>query len=516
MKRKLVWRNERTLYKRACDFCGKSIITIHHPRYPAPVYCFECHRSDKWDPYSYGLIYDSSRPFFEQLGKLMIRIPKAATHVGTGGSQNINSEYVNFAGGNKNCYLIFNSTHNEDCSYSRGIANSKNVTDSYFGNKSELVYEGINVNKSSRINWGENVVDSIDSSFVLNCVGIQNCFGCVNLRHKSYYFFNEPLPKDDWVKRVSEIMGSYQKMEEVKKRFKEFSLKFIRRENNNLKSVNCFGEYIFESKNCAHCFESFNCEDSKYSFATKLMKDSYDVVGRGMESELLLETVATGSGSSRILGSWSVETSHDVEYSYDLRGCEYCSGCAGLKHARYCILNKQFSEGEYKKTRDKIIGELKDKGLYGLYFSPELSPWAYNETLAQEFYPLTKGRALAEGFRWEDEIPRTEGKETLQPEQIPDNIRDIKDSILDEILKCEDCGYNYRIIRPELEFYRRMLIPAPHKCFNCRHLDRIRRRGSFKLHHRKCAKCKRSIQTTYPPDRPEIVYCEKCYQTEVV
>jgi len=39
MKWKLVWRNEHTFYKRTCDLCRESIITMYHPNYPAPVYC---------------------------------------------------------------------------------------------------------------------------------------------------------------------------------------------------------------------------------------------------------------------------------------------------------------------------------------------------------------------------------------------------------------------------------------------------------------------------------------------
>jgi len=469
MKRKLVWRNERIFYKRICDLCGKSIITIFHQRYPSPIYCIECYHSDKWDPYSYFEKYDSAYPFFEQFNKLMIRMPKAALMIGTAeGTLNVNSEYINFAGGNKNCYLIFNSTMNEDCSYSRGIIKSRNTLDTYFTVQVESCYEGININKSNSIVYGQNTNDSLNSLFVLNCVDIQNCFGCVNLRHKSYHFFNEPLEKDEWEKRVSEIRGSYQKMEKAKKQFEEFSLKFPRRENSNLKTVNSTGEYIFESKNCHVCFEAFSCEDCKYGFSIKLTKDSYDVVGRGVKSELLLETVACGHGCSKINCSWAVEASHDIEYSYDVRSSEYCIGCVGIKHARYRILNKQYSEEEYKKLKDQIVEELKKNSAYGLYFPPELSPWAYNETLAEDNYPLGKEQAIAEGFRWEEDIPRTRGKETMKLEEVPDHIKDVDDSIVNEVLVCTGCGYNYRLIPSELEFYGRMVLPVPRKCFDCR------------------------------------------------
>lgn len=146
---------------------------------------------------------------------------------------------------------------------------------------------------------------------------------------------------------------------------------------------------------------------------------------------------------------------------------------------------------------------------------PELAPFAYNETIAQDNMPLTKEEALAQGFRWEDDIQKTEGKETIRPEEIPDHIKDVKDSITNEILKCIDCNRNYKIIKPELLFYRKMVLPIPRKCFYCRHKDRITRRGPYKFWKRACDKCEREITTNYAPDRPEIIYCESCYQKEV-
>ena len=515
MRQKLLWRNERVLYNRVCDLCGKSIITMYGFKHPSPIYCHECHLSDKWDPLSFGIEYDENKPFFEQFKKLFNSIPKAATHIGTGGSTNINSDYVNFAGGNKNCYLVFNSTINEDSRYSRGIIKSQNAYDIYFAEQIESCYEGVNLGRCNGVMWSKNITDSLNSYFLLNCSGCQNCFGCVNLRHKSYYFLNEPLQKEEWEKKVLEILGSYEKIELFKKKFDEFSLKFPRRENNNLKTVNSFGDYIFESKNCLSCFEAFQCENCKYAFSIKLAKDSYDVVGRGVKSELLLETVAVGHGCSRIIGTWSLENSHDVEYSYDLRGSSYCLGCIGIKHGQYCILNKIYTEKEYKRIRGMIIKKLREEEIYGQYFPPELSPWAYNETLAQENFPLTKEKALAQGFRWEDDIQKTERKETIKSEEIPDHIKDVKDSITNEILKCIDCNRNYKITEPELLFYRKMILPIPRKCFYCRHKDRILRRGPYKFWKRTCDKCKEEITTNYAPDRPEIIYCESCYQQEV-
>jgi len=77
----------------------------------------------------------------------------------------------------------------------------------------------------------------------------------------------------------------------------------------------------------------------------------------------------------------------------------------------------------------------------------ELAPFAYNESIAQDNFPLTKEEALQLGFRWEDDIQKTEGKETTKPEEIPDNIKDVQDSITGKILKCMECNRNYKITK---------------------------------------------------------------------
>ena len=118
-------------------------------------------------------------------------------------------------------------------------------------------------------------------------------------------------------------------------------------------------------------------------------------------------------------------------------------------------------------------------------------------------------------MRWEEDIQKTEGRETMKLEEIPDNIQDVADSITQEVLSCTSCNRNYKITEQELVFYKKINIPVPRKCFYCRHQDRIVRRGPYKFWDRKCAKCEKGITTNYSPDRPEIVYCEKCYQQEV-
>jgi hypothetical protein len=130
--------------------------------------------------------------------------------------------------------------------------------------------------------------------------------------------------------------------------------------------------------------------------------------------------------------------------------------------------------------------------------------------------PLTKEEALAQGFRWEDDIQMTKGKETLLLENIPDHIKDVKDGITSEILKCINCERNYKITEQELLFYRKMILPIPRQCFFCRHRDRIKRRGPFKFLKRDCDNCGKETYTNLTKEVAPIMYCEKCYQQKVI
>ena len=188
----------------------------------------------------------------------------------------------------------------------------------------------------------------------------------------------------------------------------------------------------------------------------------------------------------------------------------------GLKGAEYCLLNTRYEEEGYERLREYIVEELKEANEYGLFLPPALALFAYNETGGQDNMPLTKKEALAAGFRWEDELQMTKGKETMVPDDIPDHIKNVPQSITNEVLKCISCERNYRITPSELRFYQKMTVPVPRKCFYCRHTDRLDRRGPMKIFDRTCNRCSRQIKTVYATDRKEIIYCEQCYRAEVV
>ena len=61
--------------------------------------------------------------------------------------------------------------------------------------------------------------------------------------------------------------------------------------------------------------------------------------------------------------------------------------------------------------REKIIAQMKEmpyidkagrKYFYGEFFPTELSPFPYNETIAQEYAPLTKNQAEESSYPWQE------------------------------------------------------------------------------------------------------------------
>ena len=170
---------------------------------------------------------------------------------------------------------------------------------------------------------------------------------------------------------------------------------------------------------------------------------------------------------------------------------------------------------------------------YGEFFPAELSPFCYNETQAQDYFPLTKEEVLKRGYRWRDK-KANEYQITIQAKNLPDNLENVPDSITKEIIGCMNkdkfdnncCRGAYRIIEDELNLYKRLGVSLPRLCFYCRHESRLRKRNPMKLWHRKCMcgktnhlhgnkECDVEFETSYALERPEVIYCEKCYQQEV-
>ncbi len=532
MIRRLTWRNERTLYKNKCHFCNKNLISIYDPDGPIITYCVHCYYGDGWDSLEYGQDYDFTKPFVNQFKELFLRVPKIATQMS---SDVINSEYSNHLGASKNCYLVFASIGDEECMYCTHINNSKNLIDCHTLYKSELCYECYNCSDSYNLKFSIQSQNCVDSSFLFNCRNCSNCFNCSNLINKSYCINNSQFTKEDYLENISKIkMGSRKTLEKNIDEFKKLKIGTIRKGTESINSIDSTGSFLKNTKNCNQCFDISNCEDEKYvgySSDSKNVMDGYAVYPK---SELCYEVVASGLNSSNNYFCYLAwDGAFNLRYStFALPNCSNCFGCTQIKKKSYCILNKQYTKEQYEELVPKIIKHMDDMPYidsmgriykYGEFFPSELSPFAYNETVAQEYFSLTKEEALKQGYKWKDKEERNY-KIDIKSEDIPDNINDVNDDITNKVIECahkgtcnQQCTEAFKIIPEELAFYRRMNLPTPRLCPNCRHYERLSERNPMKLWHRSCMKpgCTNEFETSYSPDRPEIIYCERCYQNEV-
>ncbi|MBU1911261.1 hypothetical protein KKG16_02535, partial [Patescibacteria group bacterium] len=127
-----------------------------------------------------------------------------------------------------------------------------------------------------------------------------------------------------------------------------------------------------------------------------------------------------------------------------------------------------------------------------------------------------KYEALSKGFTWRD-VPDDpiESEKVIPAEKLPDKIKDIPDDVLNWAIECQATGKQFMIVPQELAFYRRMQLPIPHFHPEERYKRRMSKRPPRKLWKRHCDKCGEEMETSYAPERSEVVYCEKCYLADV-
>ncbi len=355
MQRRLSFRNERILYKRPCDLCGKEVINIYHPESKNIMYCQQCWWSDKWDPLSYGQEYDFSRPFFEQYQKLSKRVPRVSLI----NANSINCEYTHLAADNKDCYMLFESSNNEYCSHCYWMQQRKDCLYCAFVNNSELCYEVFVARNCYKLFFSKECRDCTDSYFLQDCVGCSNCYGCVGLRQKQYHIFNKSYSNEEYSKLIKEKKKQIKegKIEDLKKVFKKFALTQINKYAHVQKSVNSTGNYLFNTKDCISCFHGYDAENCKYGYHIwRNSKDNMDVSTVGRDAELVYESINTGISVYNIkFGIQNWNGNSDLKYAEACSGSSNLFGCISLRNKFYCILNRQYTKEEFEKFAPKII-----------------------------------------------------------------------------------------------------------------------------------------------------------------
>ncbi len=492
------------------DLSGENLITVLPEKNRYPIYTLHEWYSDKWDAMDYGIDYDPNIPFLKQLQNLQEKVP----HPHQNGANNTKCDWCDDVWNSKNCYLSRSLEECEDLFYSYrniGVSNSVDMTVCF---SSEKCYGCADCHNSFRLFYSRHSRDCINSYFLYDCRNCQNCFMCWNLRNKQYCIENIQYTKEEYEKKIKLFkLGSSASVQFFQKRFEEIAQhQVVHRENFNFKIYDSSGNYLFDTKNCHNCNTFSESEDCFNIVRGFQVKSSIDA-GGCWKSELMGSSTCCVGGYAEKYCAWS--SSRYSEYLDLCLECEYCFGCVGLKKKKYCILNKQYTKEEYEKLREKIISNMQKRGEYGKFLPYSMSSGPFNFSTSLLYFPETKKEdVLKLGGYWKDiNESHLEGTPTSE---LPDDIKDVPDSITTSALICPETGWRFNIAQNELSFYRENNIPLPREHFDVRTKKALKYLTVLQAYPYKCFYCANDIMAYYPPEWGyKKIACEECYKQNI-
>jgi hypothetical protein len=143
-------------------------LSIYAPDSPFKVFEQPYFHSDGWDQLESGQDFDFSRPFFPQFRELMEQAPLPALANDFLSSEN--SNFCNFTGYLKNCYLIFHADFNRDCFYGFGIKNCESVVDGWNNFGGQFCYECVDCHNGYELKFSQDCFNCSDSWFLKNSI----------------------------------------------------------------------------------------------------------------------------------------------------------------------------------------------------------------------------------------------------------------------------------------------------------------------------------------------------------
>jgi hypothetical protein len=472
------------------------------------------YRSPAWDPTSYGISFDQNTPFFKQFFDLRLRVPQPGIlkH-----PSNVNYEYSLNGKNSKNVYCSSGIFDSEDIWYTTFATVSRQVMDSQKAYKAENSYELFFTKHSNNTDFAYYSQDCIDSQFLYDCRNCQNCFGCVNLRNKQHCFENEQLSKEAYTEKVQSLkLHTRSGLKAMRIRFWDFVKTHPVLASRSSQAIDSEGVIITNCKDCTHCVSIDKSEHERYCDSTITHKDSMDIYASGA-SQLMYESSGSGGQCANVKFAVISKSCVDCEYVINCNNCTNCFGCIALENKKYCIFNKQYEPEAYFTELDTIKTEMLKSGEYGEFLPYRFSAFAYNGSDVDVAYSLSKEQIEKIGALYQDDMDiDTTGLATITVSELPDSINDVTDDILSLAILCEVTGKPFRVIKTELEFYRKHQLPLP----TVHPYERMKRKFDYMGRHLMrwdvCESCQKDIETIYPKAEGWRLYCAECYQREVL
>ncbi len=499
-RNKTAFINDTSLYKRKCDFSGKPIISIFSPDKPYKVYSTINWWWDLWDATDYSIKFNTD--FDKSFKKLLNNVPIRSLWV----MNNENSDYVNVVWDSKNCYMCFASWNLEDCLYMRYWTNSSNCVDGLFVQNSQHCYNCVQVSNCFNLLNSDFCNNCSDSAYLYNCKDCHNCFNCFNLSNKSFCIENVQYSEQEYEKIVLTIKKS------------ELTKNILWCQQQM--SENSFGNSISNCDNCSFVSNSNNCTDSKYLNFKIWSKNSYD--SSSFDDHCIFSVSCPNSYNSWYNFYW--RNVKKCRYCSNCISCSNCFGCVWLKNKEYCIYNKQYTKEEYDELVPQIIAQMMRDKQWWEFFSPQLSYYGYNESVAMDLYEMSKLEAKKYGYKWSDyESPMPNIEKMVQWKDLPKQwcriIKEKKPEILEKILNywinCEISWKPFRITKQEIVFYVKHNISLPTKHRYVRHKERLQRTSLNHMILTQCKKCWNPILSIHKNNENVNVLCEDCFESSL-
>ena len=479
-QRRMSFKNDRKLYKRRCDLSWKNIISIFSPDKSNKVYHQNDWWTDCWDSLDYAKEFDFSKSFFEQFQELLNDVPRIALM----NYNSENSEYWNYAWNNKNCYLVvWWSWENENCIHWTNFMKSSDCMDCFWARECINSYELYWCNNMHTSYFCLNSNNSRNCYFSINLEWCDNCVFCSDLINKSYHIYNKPVSKEEFEKAMIEFKTNSW-LEKLKANYETFVQEKAKEKKimvHQSEEVNW--NFIIDSKNLSKSFLVNKNENWKYIFFSNYASNLMDSTNAWLEyPEYLYETINCWKWGYRIsFCQWAWNGNENIIYCDTISSCKNCFWCTWIKNKQYCIFNKQYTKEEYEELVPQIIEYMKKTWEWWEFFPSSISPFWYNETVASEYYPLNKNKALKENFNWSDyENPTPSLSKIIPSSKLPENIEGVPEDILNWIIESDISKKPYRIIKSELDFYKKNNLPIPRLHPDERHQERVNLLMKFK------------------------------------
>jgi len=288
------------------------------------------------------------KQFLEEYQKLTPQYPTIPTH----SLKSEDSDFGDYLYSCKNCYLSFDNASCQDCLYVFDSFKAVNCADCDCVQLSERLYECVDAFKcynSAYLNFCSRMYDSF---FCWDCTDCHDIFGCTHLKHKQYCIFNRQFSKEDYQKKVAELLK--RPAEENLKELEKLIERYPVTQTNVTHSENCdYGNHVHNSKNLYLCFDTVYSEDSGYLYDSQYCKNSFDLT-YCHKCELTYQA----NDSARLYNCHHMDYCSDIYdsgFCFNCYGSDHLFGCVSLTRKKYQFLNKPYPEEEWEKLVEEVM-----------------------------------------------------------------------------------------------------------------------------------------------------------------